>query len=299
MAKISDLLSPGAMRKLRSLFLRSRHVVEGARAGQHASPLKGVSIEFADYREYVKGDNLRNLDWKVFGRTERYYVKQYEEETNLRVNVLIDASGSMAFQSGKNPTKYTYACRLAAAVGYLVTQQQDSLGLAIYDHEVREEIAPRSGGRHLQLFLERLMAHRPEGRTDTGRALHVLAERLVRRGLILLLTDMFDDPDAVFRAIAHFRKKMHDVILLHILDPLELDFSLEQRVELIDMETEEKIELDPTLARAAYKEELQRFVENCRSRCATLNVDYRLVSTEDSFEEFLRQYLAERRRLGL
>jgi len=299
MAGIRDLLSPEAMRKLRSLFLRSRHVVEGARAGQHASPMKGVSIEFADYREYVKGDNLRNLDWKVFGRTERYYVKQYEEETNLRVNVLIDASGSMGFQSGKNPTKYNYACKLAAAVGYLITQQLDSLGLAIYDNEVRVEIAPRSGGRHLQLFLERLMAHKPTGRTDTGRALHALAERLTRRGLILLLTDLMDEPDAVFRAIAHFRKKMHDVILIHVLDPMELDLSLGQRVELIDMETDEKIELDPTLARAAYQKEVQAFIDTCRSRCATLNVDYRLVSTEESFEDFLQQYLAERRRLSL
>ncbi len=299
MASITDFISREAMRKLESLVVRSRYVVEGFRAGMHASPLKGASIEFADHRQYVKGDNLRNLDWKVFGRTERYYIKRFEEETSLRAHVILDGSGSMAYGSPGHLTKYQYACRVAAAFGYIVSKQQDSLGLTIYDNDIRQQVPARSGSRHLRVFLERLAAHQPGNGTDTGRALHALAGMISRRGLILLISDLFDDPEAVFRAIAHFRKKMHDVILLQVLDPSELELSIERVAEFIDMETGEKLEIDPALARFAYKKELQKAIDECRERCAKLNVDYRLVSTGESFEDFVHQYLDERRRMSL
>ena len=299
MAGITDFLSPETMRKLESLVVRSRYVVEGFRAGMHASPLKGASIEFADHRQYVKGDSLRNLDWKVFGRTERYYVKRFEEETSLRTHIIIDGSGSMAYCSEGHPTKYQYACRVAAALGYIVAHQQDSLGLTIYDDAIRQEIPARSGMRHLRVFVERLAAHEPKNRTDTGRALHTLAESISRRGLIILISDLFDDPEAVFHAIAHFRKKMHDVVLLQILDPCELDLSIDSVAEFIDMETGEKLELDPALARLGYKKELQKAIDDCRQKCAVMNVDYRIISTAENFDDFVAQYLAERRRMSL
>jgi uncharacterized protein (DUF58 family) len=299
MAGITDLLTPEAMRKLETLVLRSRYVVEGFRAGMHASPLKGASVEFADHRQYVKGDNLRNLDWKVFGRTERYYVKRFEEETSLRTHVVIDGSGSMAYGSDGRLSKYDYACRVAAALGYIVSRQQDALGLTIFDEEIRAHVPARSGSRHLRHFIERLTLHRPEKPTNTGRSLHALAEMVSRRGLIVLISDLFDKSEEIFRAVAHFRKKMHDVILLHVLDPCELDLSLDRVAEFIDMETGEKLELDPALARLAYKQELQKAIDECRERCAVLNVDYRLVSTAESFEEFIAQYLTERRRMSV
>ena len=299
MAGITDLLTPEAMRKLETLVLRSRYVVEGFRAGMHASPLKGASVEFADHRQYVKGDNLRNLDWKVFGRTERYYVKRFEEETSLRTHVVIDGSGSMAYGSDGRLTKYDYACRIAAALGYIVSRQQDALGLTIFDEEIRAHVPARSGSRHLRHFIELLSLHRPEKPTDTGRSLHALAEMISRRGLIVLVSDLFDNADAIFRAIAHFRKKMHDVILLQVLDPCELDLSLGRVAEFLDMETGEKLELDPALARLAYKRELQKAIDECREKCAVLNVDYRLVSTAESFEDFIAQYLVERRRMSV
>jgi len=298
MAGISDLLTPEAMRKLETLVLRSRYVVEGFRAGMHASPLKGASVEFADHRQYVKGDNLRNLDWKVFGRTERYYVKRFEEETSLRTHVVIDGSGSMAYGSDGRFSKYDYACRIAAALGYIVSRQQDALGLTIFDEEIRSHVPARSGSHHLRHFIELLAAHRPERPTNTGRSLHALAEMVSRRGLIVLLSDLFDNSEAVFRAIAHFRKKMHDVILLQVLDPCELDLSLDRVAEFIDMETGEKLEIDPALARLSYKQELQKAIDGCREKCAVLNVDYRLVSTAESFEDFVAQYLTERRRMS-
>lgn len=299
MASITDLLTPEAMKKLEQLVVRSRFVSEGSMSGGHRSPLKGQSVEFADRREYVKGDNLRSLDWKVFGRTERYYIRQFEEETSLRVHVILDGSGSMAYGSPGRLTKYQYACRVAAALGYIVSKQQDSLGLTIYDHEVRDMVPARGGMRHLRLFVERLQAHQPQAVTDTGKALHALAGMLSRRGLIVLLSDCFDDPEAIFNAMAHFRKRMHDVILLQILDPVELDLSINSVAEFIDMETGEKLELDPVAARHAYKQELQKAIDRCRERCAVLNVDYRLVSTADSYEDFVHQYLLERRRMSL
>ena len=254
MPTISDFLTPEALRKLDSLSVRSRFVVEGSQAGAHRSPLKGASVEFADRREYVKGDNLRNLDWKVFGRTERYYVRQFEEETSLRVHVVIDGSGSMGYGSGPL-TKYQYACRLAASLGYIVSRQQDALGLTIYDNEVRELVPARSGPRHLRLFIERLGAHEPQQITDTGKALHALAGHdLAPRPDRADLSDLFDNPEAVFNAVAHFRKKMHDVIVIQVLDPVELDLSINSVAEFIDLETGEKLEIDPVAARARIQE---------------------------------------------
>lgn len=299
MPGINDFLSAESMRKLEALAVRSRYVVEGFRAGTHASPLKGASVEFADHRPYVKGDNLRSIDWKVFGRTERHYVKRYEEETSLRVQIIIDLSGSMGYASPGQPTKYLYACRVAAALAYLISRQQDAVGLTLYDHRLREQVPARGGARHLRLIAERLAAHAPGGRTNTGEALHALAEILARRGLIVILTDLFDDEAAVFRAVAHFRKKLHDVILLQILDPFELELPLEQATEFVDMETGEKLELDPALGRAAYKAALQADIDVARERCARMNVDYRLVSTAQPYDDFLRQYLSDRRRMSL
>ena len=299
MAGISDFLTPESMRKIEALVLRSRYVVEGFRAGMHASPLKGASIEFADHRQYVKGDNLRSIDWKVFGRTERHFIKRYEEETSLRTQIIIDSSGSMAYASAGQPTKYQYACRAAAALAYLITKQQDAVGLTLYDQKIREQVPARSGSRHLRLIVERLAAQAPKGRTNTGEALHSLAETFSRRGLIVIMSDLFDDAQAIFQAIAHFRKKMHDVILLQILDPAELELPMSKLAEFFDMETGEVLELDPALARAAYKAELQKDIDVARERCAMMNVDYRLVSTAQPFDDFIQQYLADRRRMSL
>jgi uncharacterized protein (DUF58 family) len=299
MAGITDFLTPEAMRKIEALVVRSRYVVEGFRAGMHASPLKGASVEFADHRQYVKGDNLRSIDWKVFGRTERHYIKRYEEETSLRTQIVIDTSGSMGYASPGQPTKYQYACRVAAALAYLITKQQDAVGLTLFSDRICDQIPSRGGSRHLRLIVERLSAAEPLGRTNTGEALHALAEMISRRGLIVVMSDLFDDAGAVFRAIAHFRKKMHDVILLQILDPWELELPMGKLAEFIDMETGEKLELDPALARSAYKAELQKDIDLARERCAMMNVDYRLVSTDQPYDDFIQQYLADRRRMSL
>ena len=275
MASLNDLLTPEALRKLESLSIRSRYVVEGFRAGLHASPLKGASVEFADHRQYVKGDNLRNLDWKVFGRTERHYIKRFEEETSLRTQIVIDGSASMGYGGNKNgQNKYQYACRLAASLGYIINKQQDAVGLTIFNTDVRTHIPARTGSRHFRYFVERLLQYQPGGKTDTGRSLHALAEMVSRRGLIVIISDLFDKEEDVFRAIAHFRKKMHDVILIQPLDETELELPMNRVIEFIDMENGEKLELDPSMARGAYKKELQKAIDGFREKCGMLNVDY-------------------------
>ncbi|MEK0445560.1 MAG: hypothetical protein RLZZ399_881 [Verrucomicrobiota bacterium] len=299
MANITDFLTPEALRKLESLAIRSRYVSEGAQSGAHKSKLKGQSVEFADRREYVKGDNLRHLDWKVFARTEKYFIRQFEEETSLRVHLLLDASRSMAFGGQGRPHKYDYATRLCAALAYLVTKQQDSVSLTVYDQEVRDRLPCRNGARHLRTLVDRLAVNEPRNVTNTGKALHSLAEQLSRRGLIVIFSDCMDDPDGIFSAIAHFRKRMNDVVLLQILDPVELELSIDTVSEFVDMETGERLELDPAHARKAYKDELQRFIDGIRERCGVMNVDYRLVSTADGFDDFIQQYLIDRRRMAL
>lgn len=299
MDSITELIPSGLMSKLRQMTLRSRYVSEGSMSGSHKSPFKGQSMEFADRRRYIKGDNLRDLDWKVYGRTERYYVRQFAEETSLRVNMLMDASASMGYASEGRITKYQYACRVAAAFGYVTTGQQDAIGTYVFGDKVRESIPARTGKPHFRLVLDRLSVQKPSGPTNTGACLHALAETISRRGLILVASDCFDDPDAVFKALAHFRKRMHDVILLQILDPAELELPYKRVTAFVDMETGERLELDPVHARLAYKKELQSFIGTIRDHCAKMNVDYRLVSTAEPFDDFILQYLSERRRMSL
>jgi uncharacterized protein (DUF58 family) len=286
------------MRRLDHLVLGSRWTAEGGRAGRHSSVLKGASVEFRDHRDYVQGDSLRHLDWKVFGRSERYYIKQYQEETCLRVHMVIDASASMAFKHSGILTKYQFARELTAAAAYLAHHQQDSVGLAIFDDEVRRWLPAKGGSRHIRHFLEALAAHQPSGRTDTGKALAALSEGMARRGLVLMMSDMLDDPDAVFRALAHFRRRGHDVVLVHVLDPAELDLPYDGISDFIDMETGERLETDAALVRRAYREAVEAAITSFRERCGALRVDYRLATTNRTPADFLNELLADRKRLG-
>ncbi len=298
MAGFSDFLSNDLMRRLDHLALGSRWAAEGGRAGKHRSPLKGASVEFADHRNYVQGDSLRHMDWKVYGRSERFYLKQYQEETSLRTHVVLDASASMSYSHQGRSTKFAYARTLAAAFAYLMEHQQDAVGLVVYDDEVRELLPAKNGMRHTRQFLERLEAHQPRGRTDTHKALHALAAGISRRGLVVMLSDLLDDPDAIHTAIAHFRRRGNDVLLVQILDPAELDLPFDDVSDFIDLETDERLEVDPVALRGAYREEIGRAMDDCRGRCAALRVDYRIVTTDMQPMEFLQALLAERSKLG-
>jgi uncharacterized protein (DUF58 family) len=298
MSGFSDYLSADTMRRLDHLALGSRWTAEGGRAGRHASVLKGASVEFRDHRDYVQGDSLRHLDWKVFGRSERYYIKQFQEETSLRVHLVLDASASMNFKHSGKTTKFEFARELAVAAAYLANHQQDSVGLVIYDDEVRRWLPTKGGSRHVRNFLEALASHQPGGRTDTGKALEALAEGMSRRGLVLMMSDLLDDPEAVFRALAHFRRRGHDVVLVQVLDPAELDLPFDGVSDFIDMETGERLEADAALVRRSYREAIHAAIDGFRQRCGALRVDFRIATTDRTPSDFLNELLADRKRLG-
>jgi uncharacterized protein (DUF58 family) len=298
MATFSDFLSADTMRRLDHLVLGSRWTAEGGRAGRHSSVNKGASVEFRDHRDYVQGDSLRHLDWKVFGRSERYYIKQFQEETSLRVHLVLDASASMNFKHSGRITKFEFARELAAAAAYLAHHQQDSVGLVIYDDQVRQWLPTKGGSRHIRHFLESLAAHQPGGRTDTGNALEALAEGMSRRGLVLMMSDLLDSPEAVFRALAHFRRRGHDVVLVQVLDPAELDLPFDGVSDFIDMETGERLEADAALVRRSYREAIHAAIDGFRARCGSLSVDFRIATTDRTPSDFLNELLADRKRLG-
>jgi uncharacterized protein (DUF58 family) len=298
MSGFSDFLTPDTMRRLDHLMLSSRWTAEGGRAGRHSSVLKGASVEFRDHRDYVHGDSLRHLDWKLFGRSERYFIKQYQEETSLRVHLVLDASASMAFRHSGITSKFEFARELAAAAAYMAHHQQDCVGLVIYDDQVRRWLPTKGGSRHIRNFLEALAVHQAGGRTDTGKALEALAEGMSRRGLVLMMSDLLDAPEAVFRALAHFRRRGHDVVLVQVLDPAELNLPFDGVSDFIDMETGERLEADAALVRRTYREAINTAIDNFRTRCGALHVDFRIATTDRTPTDFLNELLADRKRLG-
>lgn len=294
---IGKWLSSEHRQRLARLSLQSRGVVEGNLAGRHRSPLRGVSSEFADHRAYFPGDDPRHLDWKVLARTERYYVRRYEDETNLRVYLVLDRSASMGYRS-QGLTKYDYACHLAMALGYVVVRQRDSVGLHLYSDALDLSLAAENTLRHLNHLGQVLGDYRPEARTATAAALHQVAEAVHKRALVVVLSDLFDEPADVVRALAHFRRRHHEVILLHVLDPAELDFPFRQGAEFEDLETGERLSVDVRRIAPAYRRALVEFLESYRGPCREMKIDYRIVNTGRPFDEFLQAYLEERRRLS-
>ena len=292
---IASFLSPEQLCKLGRLLFLSRYVVEGNLAGAHRSPKKGSSSEFADHKAYMQGDDPKHIDWKVFGRTDRYYVKRFQDETNLRVYLVVDRSASMAFGSDKI-TKYRYACQLAAAIGYIVVKVRDSIGLFMHSETIDLEMEAANSFVHLNNLLKRMQEMEPSSKTEVAKSLHEVAEAIHRRALVVILSDLFDDPDSISLALAHFRKEHHDVVVFHVLDPAEIDFSFKKGAQFEDMETKETITVDPRSLAPDYQRVFGQYLERCRKMCASMNVDYRLVRTDVNMETFVRAYLEERRR---
>lgn len=275
--------------------LLARGVVEGFVAGLHRSPYKGFSVEFMSYRPYMPGDDLMRLDWKLFARSDRYYIKEFEDETNTAVNILVDVSASMNYGSG-GLTKRAYASYLAASLAYLVVRQRDGVGMTFFDERIVEHIPPRSTRGHLHTLLD-FLANVPTGaRTEMGKPLHELAERHRRRGFVILISDLLDDAASIIDGLRHFRFQGHDVLVFHVMDPQELSFDFSDLVEFEDMETGEKLLIAPEANRAAYLENLERYKETLRRECGQLGVDYALLPTDQPLDFALFEYLAARSR---
>jgi uncharacterized protein (DUF58 family) len=275
--------------------LRARHIVEGYLSGLHRSPYHGFSIEFAEHREYAPGDDLRYLDWKVLGRTDKYYLKQYEDETNLICYLVLDVSESMRYRGPDSPlSKLEYAQCLAAALAWLVLQQQDAVGLVTFDEEIRADVRPSSSAAHLRPLLQVMEAAEPRAKTATGPIFHELAERFRKRGVVLILSDLFDDVAAMLAGLKHFRHRRHDVILLHVLDAAELDFPFRSPTLFRGLEQQADVLADPRSLRKAYLRELAAYQQDLQRGCRSQGMDYQLVRTDQPLDAVLSAYLSQR-----
>ena len=294
---IRAFLNASQLAALNRLALNSRTVVEGTLAGRHRSAQKGASTEFADHRAYIAGDDLKRIDWKVLGRTGKYYVRRYQDETNLRVYLLIDRSGSMNYTSAPGrPTKFRYACTLAAAIGYVVLKARDAVGFHIYGEKLDAAIPCKNGFNNLNNALTALQEVKPAEGTRGAAVMHEIAEAINRRALVVILSDLLDDAAEITRALAHFRKNLHDVIVFHILDPAEIDLSLKRGAEFEDLETGERLIADPRALATEYTKAFGAFLDTYRNACAEMKTDYRICRTDEPADTFVRAYLEERRR---
>ncbi len=296
-AKEKELLSSDLIHRLEPISLRARLVVEGFLTGLHRSPYHGFSVEFSEHRMYQPGDDLRHLDWKVLGRTDRYYIKQFEEETNLRATVLLDTSGSMSFRSGGQVNKLDYGKSLAAALIHLLLNQRDATGLGLFDSELRHLLPPRSAQIWRSELFGALEAAQPGQETALGEALHQVAERIGRRGLVVLISDLLDDPASLMAGLHHFRHMGHEVIVFQLLDDRELDFAFPREAVFEALESSHRITLDPWQVREGYAGEMQRFLEEIRSGCSRHRVSHHLLTTSTPLEEALLAYLLKRKQL--
>ena len=291
-------LDPAIVARLAHLDVRARLVVEGFIAGMHRSPFHGFSVEFAEHRPYMPGDPLKNLDWKVLAKSDRYLVKQYTEETNLRCHLLVDLSGSMGFQSARaSLSKLEYARSLAAALAYLMLGQQDAVGALLFADKPVSFIPARSVRSHLDVLLKALSAGQPQGRTKLGPSLHELAERIKRRGLVVLLSDLMDKPSEVLSGLQHFRHRHHEVIVFHILDPDEIEFPYHDTATFVDLESGERLTTEPWEIGARYRERLAAWQDQYRRACREQLVDYVPLDTRTPFDRALLAYLEKRAKL--
>lgn len=295
---IQQYLQPEVVSSIKNLELVARMIVEGFLVGLHKSPYHGFSVEFSEHRQYMPGDNIRDLDWKVYGRTNRFYIKQYEEETNLKAYILLDVSGSMGYASGKI-SKIQYAIYLAAAFSYLFIKQRDAVGLVTFSDRIHRFLPPKSSPGYLRYLLQDLADIRlSETRTAVSETLHTLAEKIKRRGLIILLTEfLYEDPEKILQGLKHFRHYKHEIIVFNILDPNDRFFEFKDDATFIDMETGEKIKTEPYFLQERYQKLIEEFYGKLQRECLNFRIDFQTILTNEPFDKALIRYLLKRKKL--
>jgi uncharacterized protein (DUF58 family) len=291
------LLDPEVIQRAELLGLNARQIVEGYMAGAHKSPLRGMAIEFSQHREYTPGDDLRHLDYKVLARTDRYYLKQYEQETNFVAQVLLDGSESMQYGSGEM-TKFEYARQLAATLAYLVLLQRDAIAVNVFDSELRKRQPRTDNMGRMHDILTTLSAFNPAEQTDIGRMLHDVAVEMKRKGIVILISDMFDDEERILRGIQHLLFGGHEVLVFHVMDHAEIEFPFEGSVEFIGYERGPRLRTDPAALRKGYCEEVRAFRERVRLACERNRCHYVFADTSQPLGEVLTRYLASRQHTG-
>jgi uncharacterized protein (DUF58 family) len=290
---------PTELRKYAGLTLVARQIVEGFLTGVHRSPYKGFSVEFAEHRQYTPGDEIRHIDWRAVGKTDRYYVKEYEEETNLKAYLVVDASGSMGFRGTKKAlSKFEYAQHVAASLAYLMLHQMDGVGLITLDTKIRSLIPPKASPKHLLQVLTTLEKTEPGGETALSPLLHELAgHHMKRRGMVLILSDFFDQIDPLIKALQHLRHRNHEVVLLHVLAPEEMDFPYKRLTQFRNLESREnKLLVDARRLREDYLHNFEQFRTELKQRAGKLHIDYHLLRTDDPVDRALGIYLSRRQR---
>lgn len=279
--------------RLGALPVEARVPMMGNVAGRHRSPHRGSSVEFAEYRKYVAGDDTRRLDWKAYARSDRYYIKEFEADTNLRAYFVVDASGSMAF-AGRGEAKIQYARRIAAALAYLLVNQGDAAGLSVCTETLHLEVPPSRRAAHLERFFTTLGNLEPAGTTGLLGALHTIAEKIGQRALVVILSDLFTDPAALGEALQHLRYRRHDIAVFHLMDPLELGFEFDRPHRFVDLEDGTALVAEPALIAADYHAALREFLAAVRAACHDAAADYQLVTTDAALEPLLREFLTAR-----
>ena len=296
MAKSLKYSDPEVLARIAGLALRARHVVEGTISGLHRSPFHGFNVEFADYREYAPGDDLRRLDWRVVARTNRYYVKQYEQESNMRAMLVMDASRSMSYGSGPL-TKFDYAAVLVASLATLLVEQQDPVGLALFDQQQRETLPPAATQAQLARIMGQLEKAQPDRTTELGRVLSMLGERTTRRGLIVIVSDLLTDLDLFYDGLARLQYRGHEIIVFQVLDRDELDLPFRDLVLFRDIEGSEELFAEPWAFRKAYCSAVATFVSEVHDACGARGIDHVLLRTDEPLAHALSYYLHSRERL--
>jgi len=293
----SRLLDPAVIQRAEMLGLNARQIVEGYMAGAHKSPLRGMAIEFAQHREYSPGDDLRHLDYKVLGRTDRYYIKQYEQETNFVAHILLDGSESMQYGSGRM-TKFEYARQVAATLAYLILLQRDAVALSVFDSAARERQPRTDSMGKLHDILMKLSAFDPTEQTDIGRMMHDLAVEMKKKGIVILISDLFDDEEKILKGIQHLLFGGHEVLVFHVMDHAEVEFPFTGSVEFIGLERGPRLTTQPSALRKSYCAEVRAFRDRMRLACERHRCHYVFVDTSQPWGEVLSGYLASRQHTG-
>ena len=289
-------LDPAVVARLGTLELKARTIVEGFLSGLHRSPFKGFSVEFAEYRQYSPGDDLHTIDWKVYARSDRHYIKKFEEETNLDCHLLLDVSGSMGYGSHHSMSKFEYGAVLAASLGYLMNRQRDAVGLTAFDENIVSMLPASARPGHLTALLLTLDRLTTGHKTNVSKPLHHLADSLTKRGLVVLISDLLDDPAEIIRGLRHFQFRGIDVIVFHILDPDEIDFPFERATRFEDLETSEEVMAVPGAVRSHYLKAMGEMIEGYRRELGAHGIDYQLLNTNHPLELALLSYLSTRSR---
>ena len=290
-----NLLNPSVIARLGTLELKAKTIVEGFLSGLHRSPFKGFSVEFAEYRQYIPGDDLSTIDWKVYARSDRHYVKKFEEETNLDCHLLLDVSGSMAYGS-RGASKFEYAACLAASLAYLMNRQRDGVGLMAFDERIVRALPASTRPGHLRSLLVALSQIQPASRTDVGKPLRQVAEALTKRGMVVVISDLLDDPAEVIRGLKLFHHRGTDVLVFQVLDPDEIEFPFSRATRFEDLETAEEVTAVPDVVRAHYLRAIGGLIERYRRELGGAGIDYQLLNTGQPLDLALLAYLSTRTR---